>query len=1008
MEYNRLTKLQQKLVANYLLLAKPSWEEDSLIDTINLSKIDLQPHQIAAALFPFENPYSKGAILADEVGLGKTIEAGLVISQFWSLRKRKVLIICPKALIAQWKAELKNLLYLESEILETKDWTKIKKGTRPNPFSKDEFIVITTEFWAAKNPEFVRSIRLNLTVIDEAHKFRNVYNPAPSAAKRSKSVRTALLGCEKIILLTATPIQNNLLDMFGLVSFIDDKLLGTFESFKANYRSYNYEGLEDRLENLKERLSLVQTRELRKNCVYIDYKDRHAIDEYFEASDEEQKLYEDIAGFINDTAHWTIPTMNRSLIELIYHRLLGSSIPAVKTSILKLARNIFITLAQVNNEPIFNEVMRFLQENTSRDDFLLINKHIFQKCITPDFNGLRMFLDSDDEKDSLDEDFDSFEEANEDLRNGEVAEDSNSNVVAAIDKEAIIEELKTLISLYDRCNQAQKHSKAEKLIFVLKEQLRLADERGFPKKAVIFTEFRKTQDFILNVLKEDGFDITPQAVMIRDHRTGNDRKVSGIFKEVAIYHGGSGGDIQRAEIIRQFKENDDIKILVSTESGAEGLNLQFCNLIINYDLPWNPQRIEQRIGRCHRYGQKFEVFVVNFINKKNMAEVRVYEILKNKFKLFEGVFGASDNVISALTSNTNFELQILQLYKNAKDPEQLEREYQKIFSEQQETIDEKMKEAFDQLIYHFDKDVVQKVNLDKIKDNVESKLGLKANLIRDLILSYLGRIRFEMIEDKAVKILCDGFPQYPVSFERNQTYPFIPISDPDINDRIKSLASSEVDEIAYTYKLPDAVKMTVLEEFRGRSFLLEVYKLSVKGIETQDFLYYVLTGDDGTTFDDQEALHHLLTLESEPSNQSVLTSHPDNLSGLTSFNRFKEAIIEDFHDRNTDLWMYESERIDGFKDDLLKEIEIKLDQLGKKQTEHKKQRRDRSLSRDERLAINRQLSRLETEESNLADRRAEIIRECNDDKSKSRKTIEEKSKVSTSEEKLVRCPILFQ
>jgi superfamily II DNA/RNA helicase len=109
--------------------------------------------------------------------------------------------------------------------------------------------------------------------------------------------------------------------------------------------------------------------------------------------------------------------------------------------------------------------------------------------------------------------------------------------------------------------------------------------------------------------------------------------------------------------------------MIATEAGAEGINLQFCSLVINYDLPWNPQRIEQRIGRCHRYGQKFDVVVVNFVDRSNEADARVYELLAQKFQLFEGVFGASDEVLGAIGSGVDFERRIADIYQNCREPE---------------------------------------------------------------------------------------------------------------------------------------------------------------------------------------------------------------------------------------------------------------------------------------------------------------------------------------------------
>ena len=112
--------------------------------------------------------------------------------------------------------------------------------------------------------------------------------------------------------------------------------------------------------------------------------------------------------------------------------------------------------------------------------------------------------------------------------------------------------------------------------------------------------------------------------------------------------------------------------MIATESGAEGINLQFCSLLVNYDLPWNPQRVEQRIGRCHRYGQKIDVTVVNFLNTKNRAEERVFELLDQKFRLFDGVFGASDEVLGVIESGVDFERRVHQIMQTARTAEQIE------------------------------------------------------------------------------------------------------------------------------------------------------------------------------------------------------------------------------------------------------------------------------------------------------------------------------------------------
>src|SRR5204862_7589247 len=120
----------------------------------------------------------------------------------------------------------------------------------------------------------------------------------------------------------------------------------------------------------------------------------------------------------------------------------------------------------------------------------------------------------------------------------------------------------------------------------------------------------------------------------------------------------------RAALVEHFRAHADI--LVATEAAAEGVNLQFCSLVVNYDLPWNPQRIEQRIGRCHRYGQKHDVVVINFLNRSNAADQRVFELLSEKFRLFEGVFGASDEVLGVVESGVDIEKRIAQVYQDAR------------------------------------------------------------------------------------------------------------------------------------------------------------------------------------------------------------------------------------------------------------------------------------------------------------------------------------------------------
>jgi superfamily II DNA/RNA helicase len=144
----------------------------------------------------------------------------------------------------------------------------------------------------------------------------------------------------------------------------------------------------------------------------------------------------------------------------------------------------------------------------------------------------------------------------------------------------------------------------------------------------------------------------------------------------------------RTALIEHFR--DGATILLATEAAAEGINLQFCSLVINYDLPWNPQRIEQRIGRCHRYGQKHDVVVINFLNERNEADRRVLELLGEKFSLFNGIFGASDEVLGTIESGVDFEKRILAIYQECRTPEEIENAFCKLQEEMDEQIRTRM------------------------------------------------------------------------------------------------------------------------------------------------------------------------------------------------------------------------------------------------------------------------------------------------------------------------------
>jgi SNF2 family DNA or RNA helicase len=290
----QLTSYHAQYFAYELAKRSASDSVQKLASTLVDAQVDLNPHQVEAALFAFRSPLSKGAILADEVGLGKTIEAGLVISQKWAERKRKILIITPANLRKQWSQELQDKFFLPSVILESKSFNDSIKTGNLNPFEQSELVLCSYQF-AKSKAAYIKHIQWDLVVIDEAHRLRNVYK---SSNKIARVIKDALADAPKI-LLTATPLQNSLLELYGLVSIIDDYASGDLKSFRAQYSRVNSNADPEQFLELKERLKPICKRTLRWQVLeYIRYTNRIALVQEFYPNDDEQRLYELVSDYL--------------------------------------------------------------------------------------------------------------------------------------------------------------------------------------------------------------------------------------------------------------------------------------------------------------------------------------------------------------------------------------------------------------------------------------------------------------------------------------------------------------------------------------------------------------------------------------------------------------------------------------------------------------------------------------------------------------------------------------
>ena len=671
----KLIEEQQKYLAWKLSGLKI--DEGRLTGVMSEAHVDLNPHQVQAALFALQSPFSKGVILADEVGLGKTIEAGIVISQMWSEGKRAIIIVVPASLQKQWKAEMEEKFFIPTYIL---------RGESTPDLTNKTHIYICSYNYAASHTKEIRLHNWDLTVIDEAHKLRNVYK---SGQKQAKDIKDAFVDCKKL-LLTATPLQNSIQELYGLVSVIDDKIFGDIKSFNAKY-GYNLVDNQDKFLDLKQRLKPVIHRTLRRQVEdYIKYTKRIPMVMEYTPYPEERELYALLTKYLSREDTYGIPSAQRKLMLLVFRKVMASSTMAVAHTIKTVIERLQNYLDQIERQSTYSS---------------------FESELDDMFGG--------DADDILEE-------------NG--FSESKRNLFTEHDIAPINSELSELKTIYEKAKSITKNKKGESLLKAVKTGFKKMEELGASQKALVFTENKTTQQYIKSILEGNGY----KGKLVLFNGDNNDEESNQIYKDWLDRNLGNMDETdpeinRRQALVDYFR--DSASIMIATEAAAEGINLQFCSLVINYDLPWNPQRIEQRIGRCHRYGQKHDVVVINFINKGNAADKRVYELLQNKFHLFDGVFGSSNEVLGAITSGTNIESKIANLYQNCRTEEEIKAAFTELQKEVEDVVEEEMSKTRRKLLESMNDDVL---DLMQIYDESRKRISEYNQWLWDLTLSYLG------------------------------------------------------------------------------------------------------------------------------------------------------------------------------------------------------------------------------------------------------------------------------
>ncbi len=765
------------------------------------AKVDPNPHQIEAVIFALARIREGGCILADEVGLGKTIEAGLVIAQLRAEGARRVLLIAPKSLLGQWKQELFQLFDLRA-----------KEGSaKPGGLDGEGVFLINREAAGSENGQRALALAapFELCVIDEAHEvFAGIYkrytqagdyNPDSEHARTAGRVRE-VLGRTPMLLLTATPIQNNLAELWGLVQYVDPlgTLLGDLPTFREMFC-----GVDDRQvapgqeDELRSRLKQVLQRTLRRQAQSFlekPFVSREARLFEYAMSEEEKALYDDVTAYVLEPGIIAFQGRHRQLLLIGFHRRMASSTRALQASLERIAQRL-------------QRMLDGLPEVEQTSD-----------------------LEEDEEEQELP------------LPPG--GEGRGEGVTAP----SIQTELHRVLGYVERAARVAKddgkfQALRNALSFV---SLRARAGQG-SDRVVIFTESLVTQQSLRERLITSGV-VTDEEVTLLSGQNDSPRAMAALERwrrdEGSTATGANEVEVRLA-LVHEFKTRS--RVFISTEAGAKGLNLQFCNTVVNYDLPWNPQRIEQRIGRCHRYGQQHDVTVINFLAKDNETQRLTFDILSQKLELFGTVLDASDQVLhrAGTTSGevlvsaigAEFEGELRRIYERARTIDEVHDELRALrdrVAEERRRFEETNARTATVLAERFDEEV-QKV----FRRHQAELPGALAELDEDLLRVVTSDLDARQVKWKASHTEHGSM----LELEGEQHGP-LHLSHP--------LVIAAVSHARETNEWP-AVRVKVAGVKKGPA-RLRLVKLGVDGFERVEQLLPVVVCSDGEQLDVETAM----------------------------------------------------------------------------------------------------------------------------------------------------------
>ena len=673
-------------------------------------------------------------------------------------------------------------------------------------------------------------------------------------------------------------------------------------------------------EELKERIAPVCKRTLRSQVrEYVAYTDRICLTREFSPNNDEYELYESVSEYLRKETLYALPKSQRMLMTLIFRKILASSSFAIADTLKGLANKLKNILAR--HSDVARNLFRDGKEETIYEE-LGETRNKFRATFECELeeSTRNEFRDADD-------DFDEDVKEEKFYTEKELAE--------------IREEMAELEGYYQLAHSIKQNSKGENLIIALKAGFDKMRELGAAEKAVIFTESVRTQKYIREILEQNGY----KGKIVLFNGSNNDADSTRIYQNWLQKHKGTerisgsrAADI-RGALTEYFR--DEAEILIATEAAAEGINLQFCSLVVNYDMPWNPQRIEQRIGRCHRYGQRFNVVVVNFLNNRNAADKRVYELLEKKFFLFGGVFGASDEILGSIENGVDFEKRIIQIYQSCRTETEIQAAFNKLQEELEDSIAQRLDHTHQQLMENFDEEVLEKIKMESESrlDTFEQKFW---NFSHFALTPYANNFddqnfSFRLLDSPTPSVSNGNFRflSHRLPFDRlpkdAQIYRY---GHPLAKYFFQHFQTLELPCAKVVFDITNSpIKVSTLEKLVGTEGWLRLDKLTVDSLEVEDYLLFSGMDEDGLILEADickrffSCSAELVPRKNNDNNIAEQVPRYINDALEHNFTTQKHQILTQRQQRDMDLFSLEMTKLDRWADDQRLALQTELREL---------------------------------------------------------------------------------